>query len=100
MFNLPTLDDSEIARLLQEEYDREVAVPYQELTTDTNSRASSSAQQNSYLPFTSDLSPVDPSLEFTDPTPNINELFLQFNAQFFWGKLAGIEVKWSPRMTL
>ncbi|KAG8566515.1 hypothetical protein GDO81_013278 [Engystomops pustulosus] len=43
---------------------------------------------------------VDPSWELLDPNPNVHELFLQFNAMFFWGKLAGVEVKWSHRMTL
>ena len=45
------------------------------------------------------LSPVDPALELLDPNPNIHQLFQLFNAQFFWGKLASVEVKWSPRMT-
>lgn len=47
-----------------------------------------------------ELSPVDPQWETLDPNPDIRALFLQFNEQFFWGRLAGIEVKWSPRMTL
>ncbi|KAJ1153929.1 hypothetical protein NDU88_006687 [Pleurodeles waltl] len=46
------------------------------------------------------LSVVDPSWELMDPSPDIRGLFLQFNQLFFWGKLAGVEVKWSPRMTL
>lgn len=46
------------------------------------------------------LSVVDPSWELLDPSPDIRGLFLQFNQLFFWGKLAGVEVKWSPRMTL
>eukprot|EP00116_Pleurobrachia_bachei_P004725 sb/3464987/ len=45
-------------------------------------------------------SPVDPSLELSDPNPNIHELFREFDKRFFWGKLAAVEVKWSPRMTL
>ena len=47
-----------------------------------------------------DLSIVDESWEYIDPNPDIRELFLQFNQEFIWGRLAGIEVKWSPRMTL
>jgi len=43
---------------------------------------------------------VDPYWEVTDPNPDIRALFLQFNDRFFWGRLSGIEVKWSPRMTL
>lgn len=46
------------------------------------------------------LSPVDPSWEYLDPIPDIRAMFLQFNDQYFWGRLAGIEVRWSPRMTL
>lgn len=46
------------------------------------------------------LSVVDPFWELTDPNPDIHGLFLEFNDAFFWGKLLGIEVKWSSRMTL
>ncbi|KAK3608570.1 hypothetical protein CHS0354_042558 [Potamilus streckersoni] len=46
------------------------------------------------------LSIVDPSWELIDPNPDIRALFLQFNTRFFWGRLLGIEVKWSPKMTL
>ena len=46
------------------------------------------------------LSIVDESWELIDPVPNIHDLFLQFNDAYFDGKLAGVEVKWSPRMTL
>ena len=46
------------------------------------------------------LSIVDESWELIDPVPNIHDLFLQFNNAYFDGKLAGVEVRWSPRMTL
>nr|XP_057927265.1 DNA-dependent metalloprotease SPRTN isoform X2 [Doryrhamphus excisus] len=46
------------------------------------------------------LSIVDPSWETLDPTPDVRAMFLEFNGRFFWGKLSGVEVKWSPRMTL
>ncbi len=46
------------------------------------------------------LSVVDESWEMLDPNPDVRAMFLQFNDQFFWGKLSGVEVKWSPRMTL
>ena len=46
------------------------------------------------------LSPIDPALELSDPNPNIHELFREFDQRFFWGALAAVEVKWSPRMTL
>uniref|UniRef100_H3B9W6 DNA-dependent metalloprotease SPRTN n=1 Tax=Latimeria chalumnae TaxID=7897 RepID=H3B9W6_LATCH len=46
------------------------------------------------------LSIVDEAWEFLDPNPDVRALFLEFNSVFFWGKLAGVEVRWSPRMTL
>uniref|UniRef100_A0A673IAU3 DNA-dependent metalloprotease SPRTN n=1 Tax=Sinocyclocheilus rhinocerous TaxID=307959 RepID=A0A673IAU3_9TELE len=46
------------------------------------------------------LSIVDASWEMLDPNPDARAMFLQFNDKFFWGKLSGVEVKWSPRMTL
>ncbi|KAL3052198.1 hypothetical protein OYC64_004867 [Pagothenia borchgrevinki] len=46
------------------------------------------------------LSIVDSSWETLDPSPDVRAMFLEFNETFFWGKLNGVEVKWSPRMTL
>ncbi|KAM8831854.1 DNA-dependent metalloprotease SPRTN [Spinachia spinachia] len=46
------------------------------------------------------LSIVDASWETLDPNPDVRAMFLEFNDVFFWGKLYGVEVKWSPRMTL
>ncbi|XP_039981076.1 DNA-dependent metalloprotease SPRTN [Xiphias gladius] len=46
------------------------------------------------------LSIVDESWETLDPNPDARAMFLEFNDMFFWGKLSGVEVKWSPRMTL
>ncbi|KAF3850173.1 hypothetical protein F7725_019892 [Dissostichus mawsoni] len=46
------------------------------------------------------LSIVDSSWETLDPSPDVRAMFLEFNDTFFWGKLSGVEVKWSPRMTL
>lgn len=46
------------------------------------------------------LSVVDESWEMLDPNPDVRAMFLEFNETFFWGKLIGVEVKWSPRMTL
>ncbi|KAI7858579.1 SprT-like family-domain-containing protein [Circinella umbellata] len=42
----------------------------------------------------------DPSNELIDPTPDLHELFLAFDQQYFKGQLASVEVKWSKRMTL
>ncbi|TNN49126.1 SprT-like domain-containing protein Spartan [Liparis tanakae] len=46
------------------------------------------------------LSIVDASWETLDPSPDVRAMFLEFNEVFFSGKLLGVEVKWSPRMTL
>ncbi|XP_074540646.1 DNA-dependent metalloprotease SPRTN [Halichoeres trimaculatus] len=46
------------------------------------------------------LSIVDETWEMLDPNPDIRAMFLEFNDTFFWGKLCGVEVKWSARMTL
>uniref|UniRef100_A0A8C4NB54 DNA-dependent metalloprotease SPRTN n=1 Tax=Eptatretus burgeri TaxID=7764 RepID=A0A8C4NB54_EPTBU len=43
---------------------------------------------------------IDASWEMADPNPDVRALFMQFNDLYFWGKLAGVEVKWSTRMTL
>ena len=53
-------------------------------------------------PVRTDISIVDNYWELADPNPNIHELFLQFDAMYFKSALnnAGVEVRWSPRMTL
>jgi hypothetical protein len=38
--------------------------------------------------------------EYIDPTPDVYALFQQFDQRFFGGRLQGVEVKWSQRMTL
>ena len=45
---------------------------------------------------------VDKNLELSDPNPNIHDLFVQYDAMFFWCQLvgSGVAVRWSPRMTL
>ena len=45
------------------------------------------------------LSIIAPEWEDLDPTPDLHALFIQYNDRFFWGRLSGCEVKWSPRMT-
>ncbi|NXI48573.1 SPRTN protein, partial [Galbula dea] len=46
------------------------------------------------------LSVVDETWELLDPSPDVHGLFMQFNDTLFWGRLAAVEVSWSPRMTL
>ena len=45
---------------------------------------------------------VDERWELLDPHPNIHDLFVQFDAMFFDRRLvnSGVEVRWSPKMTL
>jgi len=38
--------------------------------------------------------------DLIDPNPDIRALFFEFNQHYFQGKLSGVEVKWSPKMTL
>ncbi|XP_061173844.1 protein pellino-like [Saccostrea echinata] len=80
--------DLALALKLQEEFDREHGDVYVQ-----SSSGQSSSKGGS-------LSLADESWELMDPNPDIRALFLQYNERFFWGRLAGIEVKWSPRMTL
>uniref|UniRef100_A0AAX7T2D8 SprT-like domain-containing protein n=1 Tax=Astatotilapia calliptera TaxID=8154 RepID=A0AAX7T2D8_ASTCA len=51
-------------------------------------------------PLERPMSIVDESWEMLDPNPDVRVMFLEFNDMFFWGKLSGVEVKWSSRMTL
>ena len=79
--------DLALAFKLQEEFDREEnAVCVQGGPSFPNPRGT--------------VSLADESWELMDPNPDIRALFLQYNDRFFWGRLAGVEVKWSPRMTL
>lgn len=58
--------------------------------------------ERSEVPYSSrrDLSVVDAFWELNDPNPDVHSLFIEFNEAFFFGKLSGVEVRWSPRMTL
>ena len=97
-FSLPKMSDDEtLARLLQEEFDAELLA-----STKINDEVAD------FLPSSSQFTKaeeklsgiIDPSLDLIDPNPDLHALFSQFNQEFFWGKLNGCEVKWSPRMTL
>lgn len=58
------------------------------------------SSQTYSAPVARPTSIVDESWEILDPSPDVRAMFLEFNDMLFWGKLSGIEVKWSPRMTL
>lgn len=101
---MTSASDEELARILQAEFDEE----YQEVQqvggfTDGNSDYSANSGPPVYRDTSRGAQPlslIDNQWELLDPTPDPRALFLQFNDKFFWGRLAGVEVKWSPRMTL
>ncbi|XP_040061383.1 DNA-dependent metalloprotease SPRTN [Ixodes scapularis] len=98
-------DDVRIAMELQREFDDEQAflVSLRDWDVEETSKTSKpppSAPKPSVPPPRRKVSVVDPYWELTDPNPDIHGLFLEFNDAYFWGKLLGVEVKWSSRMTL
>nr|XP_023013790.1 sprT-like domain-containing protein Spartan [Leptinotarsa decemlineata] len=86
------LSDLQLAKSLQEQYEKEYAVerPVQNLVYEK-------INQNSSKNPTKSL--TDPSWEVIDPTPDIHNLFMAFNERFFWNKLLAVCVSWSKRMT-
>ncbi|KAI7799501.1 putative sprT-like domain-containing protein Spartan [Triplophysa rosa] len=101
-------EDFLLALSLQEEFDQEAAGTRWNDDEDYPSskrRKIDSSSELDVVPFSQSrperpLSIVDESWETLDPNPDVRAMFLQFNDMFFWGKLCGVEVKWSPRMTL
>ncbi|XP_053301080.1 DNA-dependent metalloprotease SPRTN [Pleuronectes platessa] len=108
-------DDFLLALRLQEQFDTE----YQTASSSSSSNRLDDAGQSSSKKRRLDVYPaggsgafprwekperplsiVDASWETLDPSPDVRAMFLDFNHTFFWGKLSGVEVKWSPRMTL
>ena len=79
-------DDFALALQLQQQFNEENATETTDVVATKNLKSPASL--------------VDPYWETTDPNPDVRALFLQFNDRFFWGRLAGVEVRWSPRMTL
>lgn len=99
--------DFQFALKLQEQFDREAfqneVLPIYDEENDQITAPSvigtSEASKLSTVPA-EPVSVVDGSWELIDPNPDVRALFLQFNDLYFWGKLSGVEVRWSPRMTL
>lgn len=87
-----------LALRLQEQFDQETATA-EDSPSSKKRRIDSSGLMDVIRPERP-LSVVDESWETLDPNPDVRAMFLQFNDKFFWGKLSGVEVKWSPRMTL
>ncbi|KAJ1980482.1 hypothetical protein H4R35_001102 [Dimargaris xerosporica] len=78
---------------IQEEIDACLAAVLQSEEQSRNSAMHSSPKAAATrAPLAQDIS--------TEVLPDLHALFLQYNEQYFWGSLAGIEVKWSHRMTL
>ncbi|KAJ8270701.1 hypothetical protein GJAV_G00118250 [Gymnothorax javanicus] len=103
-------EDFLLAVQLQEQFDFEAstfttnAVDYNVDPVSKKRKVDSSGSVVSSYPTSFEperpMSIVDESWEMLDPSPDVRAMFLQFNDMFFWGKLCGVEVKWSPRMTL
>ncbi|XP_039549025.1 DNA-dependent metalloprotease SPRTN isoform X3 [Pimephales promelas] len=99
-------DDFLLALRLQEQFDLETSAAGWS-DEDCPSSKKRKIDFSAVIPFSQPgprperpLSIVDESWETLDPNPDVRAMFLQFNDRFFWGKLSGVEVKWSPRMTL
>ena len=99
-------DDYAFAQLLESQYANETAhdevasfIP-KEFISGSPSPKKRSKSSSSNSDKNKGISIIAPEWEDLDPTPDLHALFIQYNDRFFWGKLAGCEVKWSPRMTL
>ena len=88
--------DFAIALSLEEQFDRETKK--EQKTIYNLPKESHGSKCDSMDP----RSVVDQHWEFTDPNPNIHDLFVQFDSMFFWCTLLnkGVAVRWSKRMTL
>ena len=87
------LDDYALALRLQQEECQTTDASYASFVSESNSK-----HNDGHGPGTSSI--VDESWELVDPNPDARQLFLAYDEKYFWGKLAGVEVRWSPRMTL
>ncbi len=99
---MSTDSDLDLARRLQESFDLEFAAAQEEANAEVAGFLPTEFRSPSgkATPKKPALSLVAPEWEDIDPTPDLHALFLTYNDKFFWGRLAGCEVKWSPRMTL
>ena len=98
-----TADDFAIALQLQEQFDREndtVAI----LNDDSDpgfGRYLDHENATSHVSARNTGSSLcDETWELVDPSPDAWALFVEFNKKYFWGKLTGVELRWSSRMTL
>ncbi|PSN38355.1 hypothetical protein C0J52_06930 [Blattella germanica] len=98
--NMSIDEDFVLALRLQEQFENEVQTKminpsHPKKVMNTNDNAIECYKK----PAGKEMSLVDPTWEYIDPTPDIHALFIQFDNRFFWGKLKHVEVRWSPRMT-
>jgi len=100
----PTAGDYALALQLQEEFDKEnsMSIDVDDLPKYDLSPAYRPEFKTISNPASSErsLSVTDNSWELIDPSPDARALFVEFNHKYFWNKLNGVEVRWSPRMTL
>ncbi|KAM8847131.1 DNA-dependent metalloprotease SPRTN [Synchiropus picturatus] len=85
---------------LQQQFDSELAASLPSAGPDARKRHGTASDVVPHWKPERPLSIVDESWETLDPSPDVRSMFLEFNDTFFWGKLSGVEVKWSARMTL
>lgn len=100
------MDDFALALQLQEQFDWEFSESVSGVKDELFSESAVKAQEGKSedQPFVLEksedkLSLIDSKWELLDPNPDVRAMFLEFNDEYFWGKLAGVEVRWSPRMT-
>ncbi|GFS57221.1 sprT-like domain-containing protein Spartan [Trichonephila clavipes] len=100
-FFLSTPDDEILFKQIDEDLDFAFALSLQEeFNKDSQETVKQFDASHSSKSKSKPASLIDDEWELVDPNPDIHALFLEFNAQFFYGKLEAVEVKWSPRMTL
>lgn len=96
-------EDEQLALLLQEQYYSELHDGKIEVNDEIQTFLPSNTQlqdafRNSPAKKSNkreaELSIVAPEWEDLDPTPDLHAMFMQYNKQFFWGKLSGCEVNY------
>jgi len=103
MANDETLEqDEQLALILQEQFFAELNEEGLKSNDEVASLLPTHSQLNKKLSPNDnrEYSIVAPEWEDLDPNPDLHVLFMEYNQEFFYNKLMGCEVKWSPRMTL
>ncbi|KXS09184.1 hypothetical protein M427DRAFT_141323 [Gonapodya prolifera JEL478] len=92
------LDDSAVALRI---WTQELA----QAQTEEDALAAKQLEEEMQGPGYSNVGLLDPysasrATDTDDPTPDIRELFQSFDREYFGGKLASVECRWSAKMTL